>query len=329
MTRRVVVLLIVLAGIAAIGPWMAPYDPETQHRDFLYAPPMLPRVLHDGALRTPFVYAISLQDRLEQRYAVDRTRALSLPWFGDQNDGPVFLLGADSYGRDLLTRLLHGARFSLSLALLSVAGALLIGTVIGALAGYHGGWVDDVAMRAVDFVIVLPVIYVALVLRAMLPLVLPPATVFVLMATIFALVGWPFVARGVRSIIAAERQREYVLAAYSLGASSWRIMGRHLLPACTGYLLIQATLLLPAFILGEATLSYVGLGFPGHVPTWGTMLFDAANVNAISRFPWTLAPAAAIFVVVLTANLILRLPAGASPGRVHASDKIRAYPAAG
>lgn len=329
MTRRVTVLLAALAVVAAVGPWIAPYDPETQHRDFLYAPPMRPRLIHAGTVRTPFAYAVSLQDRLEQRYATDRARPLSLPWFADQAAEPVFLLGADSYGRDLLSRLLHGARFSLSLALVSVAGALLIGALIGAMAGYYGGWLDDLAMRAVDFVIVLPVIYVALVMRAMLPLVLPPATLFMLMAAIFALVGWPFVARGVRGIVAAERHREYVLAAHSLGASSWRIMTRHLLPACTGYLLIQATLLLPAFILGEATLSYVGLGFPGHVPTWGTMLFDAANVNAMTRFPWTLAPTAAIFAVVLAANVILRVPVGAPADRTRASDKINAYPAAG
>ena len=144
------------------------------------------------------------------------------------------------------------------------------------------------------------------VVRAASVVVLSTSTVFGLMAGIFSLVGWPFVARGVRGIVTAERDREYVVAAQSLGASSWRIMGRHLLPACAGYLLVQATLLLPSFILAEATLSYVGLGFPGNVPTWGTMLRDAANVTAMTRFPWTLAPAAAIFLVVLAANVILQ-----------------------
>jgi peptide/nickel transport system permease protein len=152
------------------------------------------------------------------------------------------------------------------------------------------------------------VIYVALVMRAMMPLALPPATVSVMMATIFALVGWPFVARGVRGLVVAERQREYVLAARSLGAGPVRILSRHLLPACAGYLLMQATLLLPAFILGEATLSYAGLGFPDHVATWGTMLTDAASINAMTRFPWTTVPALAIFGVVLTANILLRVP---------------------
>lgn len=328
MTRRLGILLVGLALVALVGPWIAPYDPETQHRGYLYAPPMRPRIVQDGLLRTPYVYGLTLADRLEQRYELDRQRTQSLPWFADASQAPVFLLGADSYGRDLLSRLLHGARISLTLALVSVAGALVIGVLVGGVAGYNGGWLDEFAMRAVDFVIVLPVIYVALVMRAMMPLALPASTVFAMMATIFALVGWPFVARGVRGIVAAERQREYVLAARSLGASSVRIFTRHLLPACTGYLLTQATLLLPAFILGEATLSYAGLGFPEHVATWGTMLTDAGTINAMVRFPWVVVPAFAIFCVVLTANVLLRSPAetfAAAPGQQIRAGAPRAF----
>lgn len=306
MLTRVAALLGALIVVAAAAPWLAPYDPEQQHRQFLYAPPMVPRVLDQGELRAPFVYPIAMADRLAQRYEEDRSRVLPLPWSGDATSAPVYLMGADSFGRDLLSRLLHGARVSLTLALAAALGAVLIGTVIGLLAGYLGGWIDDVAMRAADFVIVLPIIYVVLVLRAVMPLALPASVIFGLMTAIFALVGWPFVARGVRAIVAAERGREYVDAARSLGAGHWRIMRRHLLPACSAYLLVQMTLLLPAFILGEATLSYVGLGFPEHVATWGTMLADAANINAMTRFPWTLSPAVAIFFVVLAANLLLQ-----------------------
>jgi peptide/nickel transport system permease protein len=130
--------------------------------------------------------------------------------------------------------------------------------------------------------------------------------VFVLMTAIFTLVGWPFVARGVRGILAIEREREYVAAARALGASGTRIVLRHLLPACGGHVLTQATLLMPAFILAEATLSYVGLGFPEQIATWGTMLREAANLSAMTRFPWTLTPALAIFAVVFSANVILQ-----------------------
>jgi peptide/nickel transport system permease protein len=125
------------------------------------------------------------------------------------------------------------------------------------------------------------------------------------MAVIFTLLGWPWVAKGVRAIIAAEREQEYVAAARSLGGSGWWLLGRHLLPACGGFLLTQTCLLLPAFILAEATLSYVGLGFPESLPTWGTLLIEAANISALTRFPWMLAPAVMIFLVVLSANTIL------------------------
>jgi peptide/nickel transport system permease protein len=306
MTRPMTALVACLLALAIAAPWLAPYDPELQHDDFLHAPPMTPHVLRDGALGAPFVYPLSLADRLAQRYVEDRARRQPLPWFARDPATPVFLMGADSFGRDLLSRLLHGARVSLSLGLAAVLLTLVLGALIGAAAGYRGGWIDEAAMRAADFVMVLPVIYVVLVLRAVMPLVLPATTVFAAMTGIFALVGWPFVARGVRGIVHAEREREYIVAAQSLGASHWRIMRRHLLPACAGYLLIQATLLLPAFILAEATLSYIGLGFPESVPTWGTMLSEASNVSAMSRFPWTLAPAVAIFLVVLASNVILQ-----------------------
>jgi peptide/nickel transport system permease protein len=199
---------------------------------------------------------------------------------------------------------LYGARTSIGLALVAMLGAVLIGALAGAWAGYRGGWIDEAIMRVADFVLVLPVIYVVLVLRAVLPLVLPPSTVFILVVCIFVTVGWPFVAKGVRAIVAVERSREYVQAAQSLGAGSLRILTMHLLPACGGHLLVQATLLLPAFILAEATLSFVGLGFPDPIASWGTMLAGAGNYNALARFPWTLAPAVAIFAIVLLTNLL-------------------------
>ncbi|MGQ0735592.1 MAG: ABC transporter permease [Acidobacteriota bacterium] len=305
MTRRLSLFLATLGAMALAAPWLAPYNADTQHRAFLHAPPMAPRLIDEHGVHAPFVYAITLTDRMAQRYEVDRQRTLPLPWLAAAAAPPVFLLGADSFGRDMLSRLLHGTRVSVSLALASMLGALVLGALFGGLAGFRGGLIDDMIMRSADFVVVLPMMYVALVLRAMLPLVLAPATVFVLMSGIFAIAGWPFVSRGVRNIVVAEREREYVTAARSLGAGNWRILTRHLLPACGSHLLVQATVLLPAFILAEATLSYVGLGFPESVATWGTMLAEAANVSAMTRFPWTLAPAGAIFLVVLATNLTL------------------------
>ena len=303
MTRRAALLLAVFASIALAAPWAAPYAPGRAFRDALHAPPMRPVLNGIGA---PVAHPIVLADRLAQRFDVQLERTVPLPWFSGQPDAdPVFLLGADSFGRDVLSRLLYGARTSIGLALVATLGALWIGALAGAWAGARGGWADEVVMRVADFLLVLPVIYCVLVLRAALPLVLPPATVFVLMSGIFVAVGWPHVARGVRAIVAVERHREYVVAARSMGASPTRVLARHLLPACGGYLLVQASLLLPAFILAEATLSFVGLGFADPVASWGTMLTEAAGVGAIARFPWTLAPAVAIFAVVLSVNAVL------------------------
>jgi peptide/nickel transport system permease protein len=298
--RRAAIFLIALATVALAAPWLAPYAAGEAFRDFLHAPPMAPHL--DGL--APVVHPLVLADRIEQRFEPDRSRTVQLPWIERDAAAPVFLLGADDFGRDVLSRLLFGARTSIGLSLFATLGAVLIGAIAGAWAGYRGGWVDDVIMRVADFVLVLPAIYVVLVLRAVLPLVLPASTVFVLVSAIFMIVGWPFVAKGVRAIVAGERNREYVQAARSIGASPARILAVHLMPACAGHLVVQATLLLPAFILAEATLSFIGLGFPDPVASWGSMLAGAGNYNAVARFPWTLSPAIAIFAIVLATNLV-------------------------
>jgi peptide/nickel transport system permease protein len=161
-------------------------------------------------------------------------------------------------------------------------------------------------MRATDFVMVLPAMYVALALRSVLPLVLPARIVFVLLAAIFAVVGAPFIARGVRAIVRSERRLDYASAAQALGAGAPRLLLRHLLPAAGGFIAVEMTMLVPAFIVAEATLSFVGLGFVDPVASWGTMLHDASNIRTFADFPWLLSPAAAMFLVVLGLNLVLQ-----------------------
>ena len=324
MRRAGVVILIAVAVLAVGAPWLAPNDPDRRFADHLYAPPTTIYMLRDG-VRAPYFYPTRLVSRLERRFEEDRSRAATLRWFADgrlvsapADRGPFLLMGADAYGRDIFARLLHGARASLALALIATLAAIAAGAVIGGVAGYAGGALDEVLSRISDFVLVLPAIYVALALRAVMPLVLPASTVFVMLSIIFALLGWPIVARGVRAIVASERTREYALASHALGASPARILGRHLLPAARTYLATQATLLLPAFILAEATLSFVGLGFPDTIPTWGTMLQDASNVTLLADSPWALAPAGAIFLVVLGVNLAVQ-GGGRAPVQLEAS----------
>ncbi len=310
MRRAAWSLLLLIAMAAAAAPWLAPNPPNQRFDDLLYAPPTPVHLLSDG-LRAPFINPWHVVSRLERRFEADTGVHVSLRWFtggtlvtGDPDAGaPLLLLGADGYGRDIFSRLLYGARATLVVALVSALLATIFGACVGGLAAYAGGWLDGVLSRVSEFVLVLPAIYVALVLRAVLPLVLPPSTVFVLLIGIFTLLGWPIVARGVRAIVLVEREREYAVAAHAAGASDGRVLFRHLLPASAGFLQTQASLLVPAFMLGEATLSYVGLGFPSTIPTWGTMLQDASNVALLGDAPWSLAPAAAIFVVVLGVNL--------------------------
>lgn len=304
-------LVALLALVALFAPYMSPHEPATQFTDFVQAPPSPPRILDaEGRLRAPFVYPLRLVNRLDRQYVEDRTRRLPLRWFSsaalisvDEQEGPWLPLGGDALGRDVFARVVLGARLSLGLAAVSAALALLLGAAIGAVAGFAGGRIDEMLMRLTDFVLVLPAIYVVLTLRAAMPLVLTQAQVFWTMAAVFAMAGWPYPARGVRAVVAAERRKEYAEAARALGAGPWRILLRHLLPAARGFLAVQLTLLVPAFILAEATLSFVGFGFSEPVPSWGLMLQDAGRISVLSEAPWLLAPAAAIVVSVLALQL--------------------------
>jgi peptide/nickel transport system permease protein len=159
-----------------------------------------------------------------------------------------------------------------------------------------------------------------------LPVVLSAWSVFVLLAAIFAVLGAPFIARGVRAIVRSELTQDYAAAAMSLGASHARMLARHLLPAAAGFVAVEITMLVPAFIVSEATLSYVGLGFPDPVASWGTMLHDASNVRAFADFPWLLSPAAAMFLVVLGLNLVLQQPAVAYNQPDETARRLRSDP---
>jgi peptide/nickel transport system permease protein len=317
MTRGVGLTLVVLALLAAIAaPVAAPNPMDAHFARLLNAPPTVVRLTGaDQAWHAPFIYRWQLVNQLEQRYAEDRSTRVPLAWFSggrlvrssSEDAAPLLLLGADSYGRDVFTRLLFGARTSLALAVTAALGAMIAGALLGGVAGFAGGALDDLLMRATDFVMVLPAIYVALALRSVLPLVLSASQVFALLAGIFTVVGAPFVARGVRAIVRSERRLDYAAAAQALGASDLRLLVRHLLPATRGFIAVQITLLIPAFIIAEATLSYVGLGFPDPVASWGTMLHDASsNIRVFADFPWLLSPAAAMFLVVLGVNLTLQ-----------------------
>lgn len=289
------VLLAVLIACAVGAPWLATSDVSSQHADLTLAAPSLARR--------------ALVERLPPTYR-DLGEPLPLTWFsgalvrsGDPSE-PLLPLGSDSLGRDQWTRLLYGGRLSLGLAAAGLLGSVLLGTLVGLIAGRRAGWLDAGLMRLADLFIAWPALYVVLVLRAALPLTLPFATLFAMMALVLSFAGWPIVARAVRAVTASERSRESVLAAEAAGASPFWILRRHLLPAATPVIATQALLLVPAFILAEATLSFVGLGFSEPSPSWGTMLREATNPFTLRHAPWLLAPAGAIALVTLAINLI-------------------------
>jgi len=309
--RTGIACIAMIGAIALAAPIIAPHDPGRQFPDLGYAPPMRPHVFDDdGRAHKPFIYPLKLVDRLDHRFAEDRSTHVPLQWFAagtlvttDESHGPWLVLGADPLGRDIFARVLLGARLSLGVSAAAAVVAILLGAMLGAVAGYLGGTADSLLMRAADFVLVLPIIYVVIVLRATMPLVLDTGTVFWTMTVVLGLVGWPYPARGVRAVVASERRKEYAEAARALGAGPLRILLRHLLPAARGFLAVQITLLVPAFILAEATLSFVGFGFAEPTPSWGVMLHEAGQASTLYDAPWLLAPAAAIVLTVLSLHL--------------------------
>ena len=308
--------LAILALVAATGlaaPLVATNDPTTQFREHVLAPPMIPRLVDaDGRWHLrPFVYPLRVVDRLERRFAEDRSRPVALGLFVrgrlvaplDADAGPWLPLGADRLGRDGWARLVVGARRSLGVAFVACLGALVLGLAIGLTAGYAGGIVDTIAMRAAELVLVLPILYVVLAARATLPTTIPPSVVFTLMTAVLALTGWPIVARGVRAIVAREALQEFAVAARALGASPARVVWHHLAPATLGFVRLQGLQLLPAAILTETTLSFAGLGFAPDAPSWGTLLHDASDLAVLNDAPWLLAAAGAVVAVVFAVNL--------------------------
>ncbi len=299
-------LIALVSVVTLAAPMLAPHRAGDQIEHRGYAPPTRVHIWDNG-LHAPFIRPMTMVDRLRREFRIDQTARVSLtidhwPLTTAKADQPLMLLGGDPLGRDVFSRLVLGARWSLGVTIAGALGALLFGALVGGFAGITGGRTDRWLMRIADFVLVLPGVYLVLVLRAMLPLVLSTWDVFLLMAALFAVAAWPHVARGVRAIVIVERSRDYVEAARAAGGGRWRVLA-HVLPATRGFLAAELVLLIPALLSAEAAISFLGLGFPEPSPSWGTMLQDAANVRVMTEAPWMLAPAAALFVVVLAVQL--------------------------
>ena len=225
----------------------------------------------------------------------------------DQEKNPesiVLLLGSDALGRDWLTRVLYGGRLSLMLGLIDQVMTIVFGMTLGVVSGYYGGWVDQIIQRATEFLNAFPDIPLFMALAAAIPKFWSPLAVYFMLTVILSFVRWGGLARQVRGLILSLREREYVLAAKSAGASDARIMFRHLLPGSMSHVIVIATLAIPGMILSETALSWLGLGIKAPLTSWGVLLQDAATVRAINTTPWELWTVPFILVAILAYNML-------------------------
>lgn len=223
----------------------------------------------------------------------------------DNNEyATINIFGADRYGRDVWSRIIFASRISLTIGFIGLFVTLVLSLFFGALAGFYGGLVDELIMRFCEILMAIPGFYLLLLLRAILPIDIPSSTTYMLLIFILAFLGWPGRARIIRGQILAERQREYVEAAIALGYPDMRIMWRHIIPNLATYIIVSSTLSIPGYILGEAGLSYLGLGIREPSASWGNMLTAAQDVYILEKAPWLLIPGAFIFIVVLSFNFV-------------------------
>lgn len=213
-------------------------------------------------------------------------------------------LGTDRNGRDVFTRALYGGRVSLTIGLVSMFCVTLIGSLFGSIAGFYGGWIDNLLMRFTDFILTLPFMVIVIVLNAIMTQYDKMTGMWSLII-VFSLLGWGGVARIVRSKVLAEKENEYVLAAISIGTKPSRIITRHLFPNVMTTVIVQATLLLAAYIVAEAGLSFIGVGVPPTTPSWGNMLMEARQTDVLQNKPWVWVPPAVLITsTILAINFV-------------------------
>jgi peptide/nickel transport system permease protein len=229
---------------------------------------------------------------------------LKVHLFGADARAPVFVLGTDKLGRDVFSRLLIGSQISLTVGLVAIFITLGIGLFVGGIAGYYGGRVDNLLMRLCEVLMSVPSFYLLLALAAVLPANLSPAIRYLLIIVILSFVGWAGLARVIRGISLSTRNREYVEAARALGVSDLKIIRRHILPSAFTFAIVAATLSVPGYIMGEAGLSFLGLGIQEPMPSWGNMLSAAQDLTALSSATWLLTPGLFIFITVIAYNFL-------------------------
>lgn len=328
--HRLAVLSLVVLGLAyfsiLVSEMIAPYGLHTRHTGFIYAPPQRVHLFQEGRFIGPFVYPLDFNlnmDTLKREYQPSRAEPQRMRFFcsGETYDfwglfksgfhfvcpgegGTLFLLGTDRLGRDMLSRLIYGARISLTIGLVGVTLSYAIGIVIGGMAGYFGGLFDAAVQRITEILRSIPELPLWMALSAALPVTWDPRLIYFGITVILALLDWPSIARAVRSKLFALREEDYIAAAEMLGAKPSRIIARHLLPNFTSHLIASASLTIPSMILAETALSFLGLGLRPPITSWGVLLNEAQNIEAVALYPWLLTPMIPVMVTVLAFSFL-------------------------
>jgi peptide/nickel transport system permease protein len=321
-----------LFALYAMLPFMetiAPYAPNTIDEDNIFAPPQGLYLFHDGeytGLHTyPTATVYDVATGLVKTVA-NETDALPVPVLTTCGEtyrllgliesrfhlicppegSALFLFGSDRLGRDVLSRIMHGARLSLTIGLIGVTVSFVIGLTLGGIAGYFGGWIDSAVQRAIEVFRSLPELPIWLALSAAVPVNWNSLAVFMMISVILGLLDWPGLARAVRSKFLALREEDYVRAAELMGASPGRIIRAHMMPNFMSHLIASASLSIPAMILGETALSFLGFGIRPPSVSWGLMLNDALNagLGALEIYPWVLLPMVPVILVVLAFSFV-------------------------
>jgi len=317
--------------VAAAPGFFAVNDPSQQNARAAYHPPQVVHFIDtaaDGSWSIrPYFHPHALKrdpQTLQAVYREDETRKSYIRFFGagyayklfglfdttthlittgDKNQ-PVFLLGADRLGRCVYSRIIQGAQISLSVGLAGVLLSLSIGIVLGGLSGYYGGRIDFAVQRLIEFVLSLPSIPIWLALSAALPHDWPATLNYFMITLILSLTAWAQLARVVRGRFLSLRTEEFVTAARLDGASEWRVIFRHMLPSFTSHIIASISLAIPAMILAETALSFLGLGLQPPTISWGVLLREAQNIRSIATAPWLFAPGAAVVIAVIALNFL-------------------------